>query len=42
MSNIATFTPVEDSNSARLFTINDVPFLLVPTNVTIFLSDDSK
>ena len=42
MSNIAVLIPNEEKIAARLFTKNDVPFLDVPTKVTIFLSGVNK
>lgn len=38
VSKIAILIPIEAKRLATLLTINEVPFLLVPTNVTIFLS----
>ena len=42
VSKIAVEIFIDDNNSAKLFTTNDVPFFVVPTNATIFLSLDIK
>ena len=38
MDNIAVLIPNDENNAAKLFIKNEVPFLVVPINVTIFLS----
>ena len=42
ISKIAVDIPIDDNNSAKLLTIKDVPFFVVPKKATTFLSCVSK